>query len=125
MILCGVSLHQVSPVEDGDCTASIIMVKKFGACTISGVIPRLSLSAVDASTKSLSSSSISRSIAPLRKSDRSPFIRLESRRISIPQIQRALHYIPFTHGSLLLIVERLKRGLLDRQEENDDGPADT
>src|SRR5437879_4231632 len=37
MILCGVSLHQVSPVEDGDCTASIMVVKKFGACTISGV----------------------------------------------------------------------------------------
>ena len=26
MILCGVSLHQVSPVEEGDCTASIINV---------------------------------------------------------------------------------------------------
>src|SRR6202165_54901 len=31
MILCAVSLHQVSPVEDGDCTASIIIVKKFDA----------------------------------------------------------------------------------------------
>src|ERR1700731_2096281 len=40
MILCGVSLHQVSPLEDGDCTASIMVVKKFGACTISGVSPR-------------------------------------------------------------------------------------
>src|ERR1700730_14085132 len=48
MILCGVSLHQVSPVDDGDCTASIIMVKKFGACTISGVIPRLFRNAANA-----------------------------------------------------------------------------
>src|SRR3981081_756298 len=40
MILCGVSLHQVSPVEEGDCTASIMVVKKFGACTISDVSPR-------------------------------------------------------------------------------------
>src|ERR1700674_3645243 len=48
MILCAVSLHQVSPVEDGDCTASIIMVKKFGACTISGVIPRLFRNAANA-----------------------------------------------------------------------------
>src|SRR4029453_17738654 len=28
MILCGVSLHQVSPVADGFCTASTIVVKK-------------------------------------------------------------------------------------------------
>ena len=29
MILCGVSLHQVSPEEEGFCTASIMVVKKF------------------------------------------------------------------------------------------------
>src|SRR5450631_4491674 len=40
MILCGVSLHQVSPLEDGDCTASIMVVKKFGDCAISAVSPR-------------------------------------------------------------------------------------
>ena len=28
MILCGVSLHQVSPVDDGDCTASIMVVEE-------------------------------------------------------------------------------------------------
>ncbi len=39
MILCGVSLHQVSPVEDGDCTASIMVVKKFGDWTKSGGQP--------------------------------------------------------------------------------------
>ena len=39
MILCGVSLHQVSPVEEGDCTASIMVVKKFGDCTMSAVKP--------------------------------------------------------------------------------------
>ena len=48
MILCGVSLHQVSPVEEGDCTASIMVVKKFGACTISGVSPRLFRNAASA-----------------------------------------------------------------------------
>src|SRR6188768_3355330 len=41
MILCGVSLHQVSPVEDGDCTASIMVVKNFGDCTTSALSPRL------------------------------------------------------------------------------------
>src|SRR5947209_15216748 len=40
MILCGVSLHQVRPAEEGDCTASIMTVKKFGACTTSDVRPR-------------------------------------------------------------------------------------
>src|ERR1022692_2799152 len=40
MILCLVSLHQVSPVDEGDCTASIMAVKKFGDCTISVVSPR-------------------------------------------------------------------------------------
>src|ERR1700731_2913157 len=39
-ILCGVSLHQVSPVDDGDCTGSTISVKKFGACTDTAVSPR-------------------------------------------------------------------------------------
>src|SRR4030081_3690523 len=48
MILCGVSLHQVSPDEDGDCTASIMVAKKFGACTESGVNPRLFRNAVRA-----------------------------------------------------------------------------
>src|SRR5262249_28459150 len=33
MILCGVSLHQVRPVADGDCTASIMVVKKVCDCT--------------------------------------------------------------------------------------------
>ena len=41
MILCGVSLHQVSPVVDGDCTALIMVVKKFGDCTTSAASPRL------------------------------------------------------------------------------------
>src|SRR5690348_6340026 len=41
MTLCGVSLHQVSPLADGDCTASIMVVKKFGDCTASGDSPRL------------------------------------------------------------------------------------
>src|SRR3954453_11134898 len=40
-ILCGVSLHQVSPVADGDCTASIMVVKKFCDCTMSAESPRL------------------------------------------------------------------------------------
>src|SRR5450755_3118916 len=48
MILCGVSLHQVSPAEDGDCTASIMVAKKFGACTISDVSPRLFRNAANA-----------------------------------------------------------------------------
>src|SRR3954449_3261675 len=37
MILCGVSLHQVSPAEEGDCTASIMVVKKFCDGTISAL----------------------------------------------------------------------------------------
>ena len=41
MILCGVSLHQVSPVAEGDCTASIMVVKKFADGTASAVSPRL------------------------------------------------------------------------------------
>ena len=41
MILCGVSLHQVSPLDDGFCTASIMVVKKFGDCTMSAPSPRL------------------------------------------------------------------------------------
>src|ERR1700760_3024767 len=41
MILCGVSLHQVSPVAEGDCTASTMAVKKFCDCTTSDVSPRL------------------------------------------------------------------------------------
>src|SRR5687767_2522103 len=41
MILGGVSLHQVSPVEDGDCTTSIMVAKNFGDCTRSAVSPRL------------------------------------------------------------------------------------
>src|ERR1700720_904266 len=41
MILCGVSLHQVSPLADGDCTASIMVAKKFGDCTASEDSPRL------------------------------------------------------------------------------------
>ena len=48
MILCGVSLHQVSPVEDGDCTASIMVVKKFDDCTMSAVNPRFLRNAVSA-----------------------------------------------------------------------------
>src|SRR5258708_2796766 len=40
MTLCGVSLHQVSPLVDGDCTASIMVVKKFGDDTMSGASPR-------------------------------------------------------------------------------------
>ena len=32
---------------------------------------------------------------------------------------RAIADISFAHSPLLLIIERLKRGLLDRQEEND------
>src|SRR6266850_7579879 len=48
MILCGVSLHQVSPVEEGDCTASIMVAKKFGACTMSGVRPRFLRNAANA-----------------------------------------------------------------------------
>src|SRR4051812_36442398 len=41
MILCGVSLHQVSPMEDGDCTASIMVVKKVDDCAASAPSPRL------------------------------------------------------------------------------------
>jgi len=41
MILCGVSLHQVSPVADGACTASIMVVKKPGDCAASAPSPRL------------------------------------------------------------------------------------
>src|ERR1700693_1671241 len=48
MILCGVSLHQVSPMEDGDCTASIMVVKKFRACTMYGVSPRFFRNAANA-----------------------------------------------------------------------------
>src|SRR5216683_184365 len=48
MTLCGVSLHQVSPVEEGDCTASIMVAKKFGACTMSGVRPRFLRNAANA-----------------------------------------------------------------------------
>src|ERR1700682_2301627 len=48
MILCGMSLHQVSPVEEGDCTASIIIVKKLRACTISADSPRLFRNAANA-----------------------------------------------------------------------------
>src|SRR6202162_3674582 len=46
--LCGVSLHQVSPVDDGDCTASIMVAKKFGGCTTSAVSPRLFRNAANA-----------------------------------------------------------------------------
>ena len=66
MTLCGVSLHQVSPVEDGDCTASIMVVKKFGDCTMSGVSPRLFRNAASAacvfgpSTPSIGAASIAR-----------------------------------------------------------------
>src|SRR4249920_755770 len=48
MILCGVSLHQVSPVDEGDCTASIMAVKKFCDCTISAASPRLFRNAANA-----------------------------------------------------------------------------
>src|SRR5712672_2208767 len=48
MILCGVSLHQVRPAEEGDCTASIMVEKKFGACTMSGVRPRFLRNAANA-----------------------------------------------------------------------------
>src|SRR5215469_15287977 len=48
MILCGVSLHQVSPVADGDCTASTMVVKKFGDCTASDDSPRLFRNALSA-----------------------------------------------------------------------------
>src|SRR5204863_2869949 len=48
MILCGVSLHQVSPVEDGDCTASIMVVKKLCDCTMSAESPRLFRKALSA-----------------------------------------------------------------------------
>src|SRR6202012_3151089 len=46
--LCGVSLHQVSPVEEGACTASIMVVKKFGDCTRSADSPRLLRNAASA-----------------------------------------------------------------------------
>jgi hypothetical protein len=48
MILCGVSLHQVSPAEDGDCTASIMVAKNFGDCTTSAASPRLFRNAANA-----------------------------------------------------------------------------
>src|ERR1700722_12221580 len=48
MTLCGVSLHQASPLDDGDCTASIIAEKKFGDCAISGGSPRLFRNAASA-----------------------------------------------------------------------------
>src|SRR4051794_25733560 len=48
MILCGVSLHQVRPAEEGDCTASIMTVNKFGACTMSEVSPRFFRNAASA-----------------------------------------------------------------------------
>src|SRR6266850_3564925 len=48
MILCGVSLHQVSPAPDGDCTAAIMVVKKFGDCTASAPSPRLFKNAANA-----------------------------------------------------------------------------
>src|SRR5882757_651968 len=48
MILCGVSLHQVSPEEEGFCTASIMVVKKFCDCTTSAASPRLFRNALNA-----------------------------------------------------------------------------
>src|SRR5712671_3819632 len=48
MILCGVSLHQVRPAPDGDCTAAIMVVKKFGDCTASAPSPRLFKNAANA-----------------------------------------------------------------------------
>ena len=48
MILCGVSLHQVSPLDDGFCTASIMVVKKFCDCTMSAASPRLFKNALNA-----------------------------------------------------------------------------
>src|SRR5947207_2937569 len=48
MILCGVSLHQVNPVEEGVCTASIMAVKKLGDCTMSAANPRLFRNALSA-----------------------------------------------------------------------------
>src|SRR5262249_28093325 len=48
MILCGVSLHQVSPLAEGFCTASIMVVKKFGDCTMSAASPRLLRNAANA-----------------------------------------------------------------------------
>src|SRR5579859_5366929 len=48
MILCGVSLHQVSPVAEGDCTASIMVVKKLGDCTMSWPSPWLFRNAASA-----------------------------------------------------------------------------
>src|SRR3954453_365309 len=48
MILCGVSLHHVRPVEEGDCTASIMVVKKFCDCTMSAANPRLFRNAANA-----------------------------------------------------------------------------
>ena len=33
--LCGVSLHQVSPVVEGACTRAIMVAKKSGACAVS------------------------------------------------------------------------------------------
>jgi len=43
MILCGVSLHQVSPVDDGDSTAAVMVLKKFGDCTdVGGQAPTFS-----------------------------------------------------------------------------------
>ena len=51
MILCGVSLHQVSPVDDGVCTASTMVVKKFGDDTISAASPRLFRNALNAALR--------------------------------------------------------------------------
>ena len=48
MILCGVSLHQVNPLDDGFCTASIMVVKKFCDCTMSAASPRLFRNALNA-----------------------------------------------------------------------------
>src|ERR1700753_812682 len=39
MTLCGVSLHHVSPVGEGACTASIMVEKKFADCTTSDDSP--------------------------------------------------------------------------------------
>src|ERR1700744_538940 len=41
MTLCGVSLHQVSPVGEGACTASIMVEKKLADCTTSDESPWL------------------------------------------------------------------------------------
>src|SRR5690242_17101287 len=46
--LGGVSLHQVSPLGDGVCTASTMVLKKFGDCTTSDESPRLFRNAASA-----------------------------------------------------------------------------